>query len=207
MMPIRVLLLVSVLHFIGCSEPSAVPPKSAAEMQSDSSASPPAENQAAETQTAETGPPESSAAGKDAMTLYREAQGLMKEGRSEEGYRTAALAMKQFVAEDIDLPWMLLESVEAGDRRIDIHFNMGESERNLPDDGIVRPLSFRIWSGDQEPELIQVLDFEIGRFGGRSLTAAIGEMTDTGHANYGILETDASYETIRQRVIDIVTQE
>ena len=84
---------------------------------------------------------------------------------------------------------------------------MREREREMPEDGIVRPLSFRIWSGGDNPALLQVIDFEIGRSGGESASAAIGETTESGHNNYGMLDVDASYETIRQRVIDFVTQE
>ena len=144
---------------------------------------------------------------KDAMALYREAQALMKDGKLTTGYEIAENAMAQFIAEDIDLPWMLLESIDAGDKRVDVHFNMGERERDMPDDGIVRPLSFRIWSSGDDSQLLQVIDFEIGRSDGQSITAAIGEMTDTGHANYGILEVGVEYETIRNRIVELVTRE
>ncbi|MEM8670927.1 MAG: hypothetical protein AAGG48_25590 [Planctomycetota bacterium] len=147
------------------------------------------------------------ATGIDAMSLYREAQSQMKEGNRTAAYETAKKAMASFIAEGNDLPWMLLESIDTVNGRIDVHFNMGEKERRLPDDGIIRPLSFRIWSGGEEAQLLQVIDFEIGRFGGKAISAAIGEMTDSGHSNYGVLDVDADYETIRKRVIELVTQE
>ena len=150
--------------------------------------------------------PADALAQKDAMTLYREAQAMMKDGKLATGYETAGKAMAQFIAEDIDLPWMLLESIDAGDKRIDVHFNMGERERDMPGDGIVRPLSFRIWSAGEDSEFLQVIDFEIGRSDGEPMTAAIGEMTETGHANYGILDVDAEYETIRKRVVELITE-
>ena len=141
-----------------------------------------------------------------AMTLYRDAQAMMKDGNLKAGYETAQKAMAQFIEEGDDLAWMMLESIAVEDKRIEVHFNMGQRERNMPKDGIVRPLSFRIWSKDNS-ELLQILDFEIGRSDGQSVTAAIGEMTDTGHSNYGILDVDADYGTIRQRVVDLITGE
>ena len=151
-------------------------------------------------------PPIDDDVNKDAMTLYRDAQAMMKDGNLKAGYETAQKAMAQFIEEGDDLAWMMLESIAVEDKRIEVHFNMGQRERNMPKDGIVRPLSFRIWSKDNS-ELLQILDFEIGRSDGQSVTAAIGEMTDTGHSNYGILDVDADYGTIRQRVVDLITGE
>ncbi len=151
-------------------------------------------------------PGESVPAESGAMTLYRESQALMKDGKLEEGYQTAKKALQQFTTEAVDVPWMMLESVTVGGKRVDVHFNMGPDERQMPDDGIVRPLSFRIWSAGDDGELLQVIDFELGRSNGESITAAIGEMTESGHANYGILEVDASYAAIRQRVLDLVAR-
>ena len=144
---------------------------------------------------------------KNAMMLYRDAQAMMKDGNLKAGYETAEKAMAQFIEEGDDLAWMMLESIALEDKRIEVHFNMGQRERNMPKDGIVRPLSFSIWSKGDNPELLQILDFEIGRSEGQSVTAAIGEMTDAGHTNYGILDVDADYETIRQRVVDLITGE
>ena len=206
----HIVLVVFVLHSIGCSRETtspSTPPESPTSAESKSSVASTSEGPPSQETKSETPPSDAERGTKDAMTLYREAQALMKEGKREEGHETAQKAMVQFVAEDIDLPWMILESIEAGDKRVDVHFNMGEREREMPDDGIVRPLSFRIWTGGDAPALSQVIDFEIGRSDGESVTAAIGEMTESGHANYGILDVDATYETIRQRVVDLVTQE
>ena len=152
-------------------------------------------------------PPIDDVVNKNAMMLYRDAQAMMKDGNLKAGYETAEKAMAQFIEEGDDLAWMMLESIALEDKRIEVHFNMGQRERNMPKDGIVRPLSFRIWSKGDNPELLQILDFEIGRSEGQSVTAAIGEMTDAGHTNYGILDVDADYETIRQRVVDLITVE
>lgn len=140
----------------------------------------------------------------NAMALYREAQALMKAGKHQEAYETAGKAMQQFIAEDNDLAWMMLESIALEDRRIDVHFNMGPDERKPPDNGIVRPLSFRVWSTGDDEALLEVIDFEIGRMGAEPLTAAIGKMQGAMHANYGILPIDASYEAIREAVLNVV---
>ena len=77
-----------------------------------------------------------------AMGISQDAKSLIKAGRYEDGYQLAKEAMRKFEADNDDLAWIILESIEAGDKRIDVHFNMGERERNFPDNGIVRPLSF-----------------------------------------------------------------
>jgi len=128
----------------------------------------------------------------------------MKQGKYAEGYKSAKAAMRQFIAEDDDLAWMMLESIQVPGKRIDVHFNMGERERKMPENGIVRPLSFRIWSSGKETKLLRTIDFEIGRSSGKSATAAIGEMTGRGHSNFGILDVDSSYETIRNKVVELV---
>ncbi len=141
-----------------------------------------------------------------AMALYRQAQSLMKAGEHEEGYATAKKAMAEFIAEDNTLAWMLLESIPLKERRVDVHFNMGPAERNLPENGIVKPLSFRVWSTGDDESLLEILDFEIGRVNGESLTAAIGKSERMRHANFGILPTDASYEKIKTAVMKVVNR-
>ena len=139
-----------------------------------------------------------------AMALYEQARSLMEQGKREEAYATAQQAMQQFIAKKNDLAWMMLETIELKDSVITVHFNMGPDERSPPPDGISRPLSFRIMpKGD--PGAMQVIDFEVGRFEGKPLTAAIGSTTDAGHANFGILPVDASYQTIRDAVMQHVS--
>lgn len=116
------------------------------------------------------------------------------------------MQLSEFNPAKTEIP-TLVAGQDVARNNTDVHFNMSERERKMPEDGIVRPLSFRIWSGGDDSTLLQVIDFEIGRSNGQSLTAAIGEMTESGHANYGILDVDTSYKEIRQRVIELVTQE
>jgi len=137
----------------------------------------------------------------DAMVLYRQAQALMKAGKREEGYAVAQKAMKQFVAENRRLAWMLLESIDLDDRRVDVHFNMGPEERDPPDIGIVKPLSFRVWAKGEDRALMEIIDFEIGLFDGKPSTAALGQSRGAIHATLELLPLDASYETVRKAVI------
>lgn len=142
-----------------------------------------------------------------AMGISQDAKSLIKAGRYEDGYQLAKEAMRKFEADNDDLAWIILESIEAGDKRIDVHFNMGERERNFPDNGIVRPLSFRVWSTGEEADLLQIVDFEIGRFDGESTSAAIGEKNTNGHTNHGIMDIDSDYADIRKRVIELVAKQ
>ena len=157
------LLLALLLHCVGCSDsdsPTLPQQETIVDAASNPDTKPTGEERPQDNSNTPTSSP-SNAEPKDAMTLYREAQALMKDGKLATGYETAEKAMAQFIAEDFDLPWMLLESIDAGDKRVDVHFNMGERERDMPDDGIVRPLSFRIWSSGDDSQLLQVIDFEI----------------------------------------------
>jgi hypothetical protein len=139
-----------------------------------------------------------------AISLYRQAQALFKAGKHEEGYEAAKEALAQFIEEDFDLAWMLLETVTSDGRRIDIHFNMGPRERKPPRIGIVRPLSFRVQSIDDNPRILEIIDFEISYFDGKPLTAAIGKTDRGSHVTFVLLPIDASYETIKKKAIDVI---
>jgi hypothetical protein len=68
----------------------------------------------------------------------------------------------------------------------------------------VKPLSFRVFSTGDNPRIVRVIDFEIGRVGGESLTAALGESAPGAHINFGILPVDSSYSTIREKAITLI---
>ncbi|MDD2600765.1 MAG: hypothetical protein PHO37_16345 [Kiritimatiellae bacterium] len=144
------------------------------------------------------------------MLFYRKSQCLMTLGKRNEGYGVAKDAMALFVKEGDNLAWMMLEQIDLGHIRVDVHFNMGPRERKPPEMGIIRPLSFRIWrKGKDEQdigELLEVIDFEIGVFNGKPSTAALGQMAGEGHANFGILDTASTYDQIRERLIDLVRE-
>ena len=185
MIRVYLVFVASLLYLNGCSQ------------------EPPVDEEPLPAQTqVDTTPADLELASDEAKALIRRAQALMKEGKRDKGYETAEKAMSQLVTDNNNLAWLLLETFQIDDKRVDVHFNMGELEREIPDDGIVTPLSFRIVS-ENDPELSQVIDFEIGRMRGESIVAAIDE---TKFSKTTDIEIDASYETIRQRVIDIVRQ-
>lgn len=140
----------------------------------------------------------------DPMLVYRKAQCLMKLGQHDEGYQAAKDAMALFIEKEHSLSWMMLEQIDLDNVRVDVHFNMGPRERNPPEMGIIRPLSFRVWAKTQEERLLGTIDFEIGLWDGQPSTAAFGQMTRAGHDNFGMLDTDATYTTIRDRLIALV---
>jgi len=140
----------------------------------------------------------------DPMLLYRKAQCLMKLARFEQGYQTAQDAMALFIEKENDLSWMMIEQIDLGHVRIDVHFNMGPSERKPPETGIIRPLSFRIWAQGEKPGWLEIIDFEIGLSDGKPLTAALGQMRQRDHVNFGILDTELTYAQIRKRLVELV---
>jgi hypothetical protein len=138
------------------------------------------------------------------MLYYRKAQCLMAMGQHAEGYKTAKQAMGLFIKKRNRLAWMLLEPIDLGNVRVDVHFNMGPRERKPPTNGIVKPLSFRVWAKGKEPRLLEIFDFEIGMMNGKPVTAALGQTTARGHGNFGLLDVDAKYETIRKKAVELV---
>ncbi len=140
------------------------------------------------------------------MPYYRRAQCLMALGHCEDGYQAAKEAMAVFVKNDDHLAWMLLESIFLDRMQVDVHFNMGPQERNPPKDGIVRPLSFRVWSKGKERSLIAIIDFEIGMSEGKPQTAALGQKFAEAHATFGMLPVDAKYEQIRKKAIELIKE-
>lgn len=140
----------------------------------------------------------------DPMLHYRKAQCLMKLEKRAEGYETAKKAMALFIKQNNKLAWMMLEKVDAGNVRFDVHFNMGPRERKRPQFGIIRPLSFRIWEKGDDPKLLEVIDFEIGMMGGKPGTAALGQTVGRRHANFGTMPPSSTYEKIREKAIALI---
>lgn len=138
--------------------------------------------------------------------LFQKAKCLMKLGKRAEGYDTAKLGMAALEKKNISLSWAILEQIDLPLVRVDVHFNMGEKERHPPQDGIVRPLSFRVWAKTDEPKLLCIIDFEIAMADGKPSTAALGTTSSKMHENYGMLAVTASYDEIRSKLIELITQ-
>jgi hypothetical protein len=139
----------------------------------------------------------------DPMLHYARAQLLAKTGKYDDAYAAAQTAMEKFIAAKKELAWLMLDSFEAGGHKVTVHFNMGPDERRLPETGIVRPLSFRIYAKDGA-SILDTIDFEIGYFNGKRLTAAFGQTTEAGHANLGPAKPDLPYSKIRAAAIELI---
>lgn len=144
------------------------------------------------------------AAPDDPILHYRKCQTLFAEGKEKEAVEHAAIALAKFKAAGNDLAWMKLGSFTTNGHNIDVHYNMGPKERAEKKDGIVRPYSFRVWSNGDEPKLVQILDFELAFFEGDLVSAAIGETTQEGHANFGIVDPKSDFATIKAKVLKII---
>ncbi|MGD0089237.1 MAG: hypothetical protein ABSE73_04895 [Planctomycetota bacterium] len=144
---------------------------------------------------------------KDPTPFHRKAQAMMKLGKRNEGYAVAKEAMEKFKAAGWNLAWMRLESIPLEKVRVDVHFNMGQDERDPPQFGILRPLSFRIWSIGPDESIKEIIDFEIAMTDGKPSTAALG--IERGQANGGLLtllKPENSYTEIREAALKLIKQ-
>jgi hypothetical protein len=57
---------------------------------------------------------------------------------------------------------------------------------------------------EKEVKLLEIIDFEIGIMDGKPGTAALGQSLGGVHANFGMLETDANYEDIRKKAVELI---
>jgi hypothetical protein len=140
----------------------------------------------------------------DPMLHYRKCQALFAKGMEQEAVDHAAVALAKFRVARNNLPWMLLGSFKTGQFKVDVHYNMGPGERNGIKDGILRPLSFRVWTSDAQPKLVRVLDFERAYLDNMVMSAAVGEMKGRNHSNYGTLDPKSDFATIKKKVIDVL---
>ncbi len=139
----------------------------------------------------------------DPLLHSQRAQLLAKLTKYDDAYAAAQQAMGKFIQAKKELAWLLLDSFEAGGHKVTVHFNMGKEERQPPETGIVRPLSFRIYARDGK-SIVDTIDFEFGYFNGKRLTAAFGQTTAEGHANFGPVKSDLPYSKIRAAAIELI---
>jgi len=142
----------------------------------------------------------------DPMPYYRRCQYLMILGQYEEGYRAAKTAMGKFTAAQNDLSWMLIDTMDLGSHRVDVHFNMGPDERQPPEIGMTRPLSFRVWTKAPDSSLVRIIDYEVSYFDGEPATTAFGEKTPQMHLNYGIATIEMTYQEIREAAKGLIAE-
>ena len=143
----------------------------------------------------------------DPMLHYRKCQALFAAGKHQEAIDFAKVALGKFVQAEHSLAWMRLGSIKTDKYKIDVHYNMGpmeRAERTKVRMLMTRPYSFRVWSLEDNPQLIRVVDFEISYGSGTPMTAAVGEMRGSMHTNFGILETDADFATVKAKVLSVL---
>jgi hypothetical protein len=140
----------------------------------------------------------------DPMLHYKKCKALFAMGKEQEAINHAAVALTKFDKANDDLAWMWLGSFTTDKYRFDVHYNMGERERAKKKDGIVRPYSFRVWTKDKEAKLVRILDFELAYSEGELMTAAVGEETEDGHTNFGIVDPKSDFDTIKKKALAIM---
>lgn len=134
---------------------------------------------------------------------YQRAQLLARQGKHDDAYAAAQAAMAGFIRTEQELAWLQLETLEVAGHKVTVHVNMGPRERRPPENGIVRPVSFRIFAKDGG-SLLETIDYEIGYLGGKPLTAAFGQTTRAGHANFGLAKPDSPYSEIRKQAVELI---
>lgn len=132
----------------------------------------------------------------------KKCQALFAAGKEQEAIEHGAVAMKKFIAAGNNEASIKLGSIKTKTHRVDVVFNMGKRERATKRDGIVRPYSFLQFTDETTPKLVRTVDFELGYFGGKLATAAVGETTRQGHFNFGIVEPTSDYATIKKKALE-----
>ena len=140
----------------------------------------------------------------DAKLHFEKVRHLMELERYDEGYQSAVRGRQLLGEREPFLRSTPLESIELEAMRIEVRLNLGRSERTLPNIGIVRPLTFRVWARGDVDELIETIDFEIGYVDGEPNTAALGQQQGQIHANFGALDPDSTYTAVRSKAIELI---
>ena len=142
----------------------------------------------------------------DPMLHYRKCQALYAQGREQEAVDHAAMALQKFKVAGSNLAWLGLGTINTNQYRIEVHYNMGPGERADEKDreGIVRPLSFRVWTTNAPPRLVRTLSFELAYLDGKVISAAIGEEIGSGHANFGIVDPMIPFASLKRKVLEIL---
>ena len=129
---------------------------------------------------------------------------LFAAGKQQESVDFANVAMGKYVKANDDSDRIILGTIMTDKYRIDVHVNMGMKERAKVKHGMIRPYSFHVWSLDTPASQIKTLDFEIMCIRGMPMTAAVGEMHAGIHSNYGTVDTDVDFATVKAKVLAIL---
>ena len=144
----------------------------------------------------------------DSLDLHvLKCKALFASGREQEAIDFSKTARAKFIQAKNNLAWFIAGAIRTEHYRIDVHCNMGPQERANPAEVMIlmtRPYSFRVWTLGESPQLVKAVDFEICYMGGKPSTAAIGQTQGGLHTNYGMLETDADFATVKAAVLALL---
>lgn len=139
----------------------------------------------------------------DPGLYYEKTMCLFLLSRRNEGYETAKQAMEAYIKNKENLIWMSLEYIELANGHIHVRFNMRPNERNPPDTGIIRPLSFHIFNKDMT-KVVEMIDYEVGLIDGQPRSAAFRKSGGKTYLNLDSMDKLTTYEDIRQMLLDLV---
>ena len=128
---------------------------------------------------------------------------LFADGKEDEAMVLAQKSLDILVAPYPDLRNVGIGIVASDKYRIVVHVNTSEAERANPKPPITRPYSFHVYTKEEEPEFLYVLDFEHGHDDGKLASAALGR-SHQGHINYGMIQIDAGFSQVKKRALEII---
>jgi hypothetical protein len=143
----------------------------------------------------------------DPALYYGKTMILMELGRRNEGYETAKQAMAMFIKKNDSLAHVHIERISLGKGYVIVAFNMTASERNPPQTGITNPLSFEVFKKDTDTEMekcVEFIDYEVGMINGKPMSAAFRKQGGKTYLNFDSMDKVATYEDIRQLILDLV---
>ncbi|MCL1922159.1 MAG: hypothetical protein FWG50_13990 [Kiritimatiellaeota bacterium] len=132
---------------------------------------------------------------------------LFNMGKQQEAVDCGKVMLEKCVQAKNNQPWWMLGTITTDKYRVDVHYNMGASERAdraSANTLMTFPYSFRVWSLEEPLKLVRIVDFEIMYMRGKPMTAAVGETTPFGHSNFGMLPTDADFATVKAKVLSVL---
>jgi hypothetical protein len=121
---------------------------------------------------------------------------LMELGRYNEGYDAAEQAKAMHIKANDNVVWLALERIELNNFVVTVGFNMTATERNPPETGITRPLTFHLFMKDAVP-IVGIFDYEVGIIDGKAASAAFRERDGKTFLNFDTAAKVSSYEIIR----------
>jgi len=140
----------------------------------------------------------------DDPLLYRaKAVLLMEMDRRDEGYKTAKQAMALSMKNNDSTGWFGLEEIGLGNFSVSVRFNMTATERNPPETGITRPLSFQVFRKNTG-QINGCIEYEVGMIDGNPMSAAFRERGGKTYLNFNSMAKVADYEDVRRIALDLI---